>query len=86
MFILKNLFHFAWEFTLYTCPALHLFIFLNCLCRGNIKGSDVSSGEVLCDYLQPFPPRGIGYQRMVFVLYKQHGRIDFSKYRREQPW
>ncbi|XP_050737437.1 39S ribosomal protein L38, mitochondrial-like [Eriocheir sinensis] len=52
---------------------------------GNIKESDISTGEVMCDYLQPFPPRGTGYHRMVFVLYKQHGRIDFSKYKREQP-
>lgn len=52
---------------------------------GNIVEGDISSGEVLCDYLQPFPPRGTGYHRMVFVLYKQHQRIDFSKYRKEQP-
>lgn len=52
---------------------------------GNIVGGDTNSGEVVCDYLQPFPPRGTGYHRMVFVLYKQHHHIDFSKYKREQP-
>ncbi|XP_045618376.1 large ribosomal subunit protein mL38 isoform X1 [Procambarus clarkii] len=57
---------------------LHWFI-------GNIPGGDIASGEVICDYLQPFPPRGIGYQRLVFVLYKQDGRIDYSNYKKEEP-
>ncbi|XP_068209894.1 large ribosomal subunit protein mL38 [Palaemon carinicauda] len=52
---------------------------------GNIPGGDVSKGDVICDYLQPFPPRGVGYQRMVFLLYKQEGPIDFSKYQRQAP-
>ncbi|KAK3852455.1 hypothetical protein Pcinc_040956 [Petrolisthes cinctipes] len=52
---------------------------------GNISGSDVRSGEVLCDFLQPFPPRGSGYHRYVFVLYKQEGRIDFSQDKRDLP-
>ena len=41
------------------------------LYRSNIRGSDVSSGDVVVPYLPPVPPRGVGYQRMVFVLYKQ---------------
>ena len=41
---------------------------------GNIKGSDIESGKVVCDYLQPFPPKGTGYHRYVFVLYKQVSR------------
>uniref|UniRef100_A0A1E1XTU5 Large ribosomal subunit protein mL38 n=1 Tax=Amblyomma sculptum TaxID=1581419 RepID=A0A1E1XTU5_AMBSC len=45
---------------------------------GNIKGNQVPSGEVVCDYLQPFLPRGAGYHRFVFVLYKQEGLIDYS--------
>lgn len=45
---------------------------------GNIKGNQVPSGEVICDYLQPFLPRGAGYHRFVFVLYKQEGLIDYS--------
>ncbi|KAK6185416.1 hypothetical protein SNE40_007658 [Patella caerulea] len=45
---------------------------------GNISGSDVSTGEVLCDYLPPFPPRGTGLLRYVFVLYEQTGQIDYS--------
>ena len=38
---------------------------------GNIKGSDIASGQTVCDYLQPFPPKGTGYHRYIFVLYKQ---------------
>jgi large subunit ribosomal protein L38 len=52
---------------------------------GNIPGNQVGKGEVLCDYLQPFPLRGVGYCRYIFVLYKQEKKIDFSKYRRDLP-
>jgi len=51
---------------------------------GNIPGSDVSKGTEICDYLQPFPPRGIGYCRYVFVLYRQEKVIDFSNYKRPE--
>jgi len=40
---------------------------------------------LLCDYLQPFPPKGVGYCRYIFVLFKQEKRIDFAKYKRETP-
>lgn len=30
------------------------------------------------NYLQPFPAKGTGYQRMIFVLYKQSTEIDFA--------
>ncbi|XP_059486059.1 large ribosomal subunit protein mL38 [Neocloeon triangulifer] len=50
---------------------------------GNIPGSDVSKGEVIFDYLQPFPMKGIGFQRMVFVLYKQENKLDYSKLKKE---
>lgn len=52
---------------------------------GNIKGADIKSGEVICDYLQPFPMRGSGYHRLVFVLYKQNKKIDFSSMKKESP-
>jgi phosphatidylethanolamine-binding protein (PEBP) family uncharacterized protein len=54
---------------------------------GNIRGSDLSTGDLLCEYLQPFPPSGTGYHRYAFVLYKQEARIDFAKEKRtqEQP-
>ena len=46
---------------------------------GNIPGNNVSEGEELSSYLQPFPPRGVGFQRLVFLLFKQSdGKIDYS--------
>jgi len=45
---------------------------------GNIKGSDITSGDTLCSYLQPFPALGTGYHRFAFVLYRQDGEIDFG--------
>ncbi|XP_068159960.1 large ribosomal subunit protein mL38 [Drosophila tropicalis] len=47
---------------------------------GNIPNGRVSEGEVLVNYLPPFPPNGVGYQRMVFILYKQQSRLDLSAY------
>ncbi|EDW65240.2 large ribosomal subunit protein mL38 [Drosophila virilis] len=61
----------------YTNPGaecLHWFI-------ANIPNGKVGEGEILADYLPPFPPRGVGYQRMVFVLYKQQSRLDFSAHK-----
>ncbi|EDW25285.1 GL19977 [Drosophila persimilis] len=60
----------------YTNPSaecLHWFI-------ANIPNGRVSAGQVLAEYLPPFPPKGVGYQRMVFVLYKQHAAMDLSSY------
>ncbi|XP_059145544.1 large ribosomal subunit protein mL38-like [Physella acuta] len=56
---------------------LHWFI-------GNIPGKNVDQGEVICDYLQPFPPKGVGFLRYVFVLYKQKGKIDFKDLQRSK--
>ncbi|XP_034475012.1 39S ribosomal protein L38, mitochondrial [Drosophila innubila] len=61
----------------YTNPAaecLHWFI-------SNIPNDKIGEGEVLAEYLPPFPPKGVGYQRMVFVLYKQVSRLDLSKHK-----
>lgn len=52
---------------------------------GNIRGNQVASGEVVCDYLQPFMPRGAGYHRFVFVLYKQDGLVDYSSWKLPSP-
>lgn len=41
----------------------------------------MSSGEVLAKYMQPFPPKGTGYQRYVFLLFKQDKQIDFSRWK-----
>ena len=53
---------------------------------GNIPGNDIAKGEEIVNYLQPFPPRGTGSQRMIFVLYKQEKLIDFTPYKRASPW
>jgi len=52
---------------------------------GNIPGNEVNKGEVLCDYMRPFPVRGVGYCRYVFILYKQEQKINFSDFRRSVP-
>jgi large subunit ribosomal protein L38 len=49
--------------------------------RFNIPGSDVAKGEMVVPYLQPVPPKGVGYQRHVFLLFKQDKLLDFSQYK-----
>lgn len=49
---------------------------------GNIEGGNVGKADVICDYLQPFLPKGTGYHRYVFLLYKQDSRLDYSKLER----
>ncbi|CAK8683945.1 unnamed protein product [Clavelina lepadiformis] len=51
----------------------------------NIKGNDLLTGEQLIDYLPPFPARGTGYHRMVFLLFQQTRVLDFSSERRNLP-
>ena len=29
-----------------------------------------SKGEIICPYLQPFPPFGTGFHRFIFILYQ----------------
>ncbi|KAM7349769.1 mitochondrial ribosomal protein L38 isoform 1-T2 [Cochliomyia hominivorax] len=45
---------------------------------GNIPNGNVEKGDVIVNYLPPFPPKGVGYQRFIFVLYKQNKIMDFS--------
>lgn len=47
----------------------------------NIPNGDVSKGETIVPYIQPFPVKGTGYHRHIFVLYKQERKLDFSKYK-----
>jgi len=54
--------------------------------RGNIPGSDVSRGERLVDYIQPFPVRGTGAHRFIFVLFQQNKHIDYGYIKRLSPW
>ncbi|XP_014226295.1 39S ribosomal protein L38, mitochondrial [Trichogramma pretiosum] len=52
---------------------------------GNIPGNDISKGEQLVNYMRPIAPKGIGYCRYIFVLYKQDKKIDFSEYKKDDP-
>ncbi|KAG8430573.1 hypothetical protein GDO86_020362 [Hymenochirus boettgeri] len=52
---------------------------------GNIPGSQVLSGEEICHYFPPFPAKGTGYHRHVFILFKQEGPIDFKDELRPNP-
>lgn len=38
-------------------------------------------GEKIIPYLQPIPPKGTGFHRHVFVLYKQEKKLDLSEYK-----
>ncbi|KRT83841.1 hypothetical protein AMK59_3674, partial [Oryctes borbonicus] len=53
---------------------------------GNIPGNNIEKGEIIVDYLQPFPPKGTGYHRFVFILYKQDKHIDFSSLTKSGKW
>ncbi|KAJ8933207.1 hypothetical protein NQ314_014154 [Rhamnusium bicolor] len=64
------------HFTEQTSEYVHWFV-------GNIPGNKLEKGETLVEYLQPFPPKGTGYHRHIFILYKQDKKIDFSSYKRE---
>ncbi|XP_075974136.1 mitochondrial ribosomal protein L38 [Anticarsia gemmatalis] len=44
----------------------------------NIPGNAIEKGEIIVDYLQPFPLKGTGYHRYVFVLYKQNGLVKYD--------
>ncbi|XP_041078240.1 39S ribosomal protein L38, mitochondrial-like isoform X1 [Polyodon spathula] len=46
---------------------------------GNIPGNAVQSGEQICHYLPPFPAKGTGYHRFIFILFKQERPIDFTE-------
>jgi hypothetical protein len=54
------------------------FAFTNFFSSTNIPNGDVSKGELIAPYLQPFPPKGTGYHRHVFVLYKQDKKLDLQ--------
>ncbi|XP_056153150.1 39S ribosomal protein L38, mitochondrial [Lampris incognitus] len=73
---------------LLTCPDEHLLDsegeYLHWLV-GNIPGGAVQSGEELCHYLPPFPTKGTGFHRYIYVLFKQEGPIDFQEDVRQFP-
>ncbi|XP_019499952.1 PREDICTED: 39S ribosomal protein L38, mitochondrial [Hipposideros armiger] len=51
----------------------------------NIPGNRVAEGQETCPYLPPFPARGSGFHRFVFLLFKQDKPIDFSGDTRPSP-
>ncbi|MBN3325038.1 RM38 protein, partial [Atractosteus spatula] len=53
---------------------------------GNIPGNMVHSGEEVCHYFPPFPAKGTGFHRFVFILFKQEGPINFKEDYRQSPW
>ncbi|XP_049829664.1 39S ribosomal protein L38, mitochondrial [Schistocerca gregaria] len=64
------------HFTLKDAEYVHWFV-------GNIPGNNISKGEVIWDYLQPFPPRGTGFHRFVFILYKQEKKMDYEMLKKD---
>lgn len=73
---------------LLTCPDEHLqdkeAEYLHWLV-GNIPGGGVPAGEELCHYLPPFPAKGTGFHRYVYVLFKQNAPVDFQDDVRPSP-
>jgi large subunit ribosomal protein L38 len=49
---------------------------------GNVRGSDLATGDTLASYLQPHPPFGTGYHRFVFLLFRQEGPVELEQERR----
>ncbi|OQV23541.1 putative OV-16 antigen [Hypsibius exemplaris] len=47
----------------------------------NIRGNDLSSGDLLMPYGGARPPNGTGLHRYVFMVFKQAGRIDVTDLR-----
>ncbi|XP_062859692.1 39S ribosomal protein L38, mitochondrial isoform X2 [Trichomycterus rosablanca] len=52
---------------------------------GNIPGNALHSGEEICNYISPFPAKGTGFHRYIFVLFKQESIVDFSSDHRPSP-
>ncbi|KAG7474008.1 39S ribosomal protein L38, mitochondrial [Solea senegalensis] len=71
-----------------TCPDEHLVDneaeYIHWLV-GNIPGGAVQAGEELCHYLPPFPAKGTGFHRYVYVLFKQEALINFQQDVRPSP-
>ncbi|XP_056325174.1 39S ribosomal protein L38, mitochondrial [Danio aesculapii] len=52
---------------------------------GNIPGRAVASGDQICPYLSPFPAKGTGLHRFIFILFKQDALVDFGSDVRPVP-
>ncbi|XP_076024039.1 large ribosomal subunit protein mL38 [Genypterus blacodes] len=73
---------------LLTCPDEHLVDgeaeYLHWLV-GNIPAGAVQAGEELCHFLPPFPSKGTGFHRYIYILFKQEALIDFGPDSRPSP-
>ncbi|CAG2176914.1 unnamed protein product, partial [Oppiella nova] len=45
----------------------------------NIPGADVSKGQTLVEYMGSGPPKGTGFHRYIFVVYKQTDIINTNE-------
>lgn len=50
----------------------------------NIFENDLSTGEVITEYLGSGPPKGTGLHRYVFLIYKQPGKLEFNEPKTEK--
>lgn len=46
---------------------------------GNILGLDLANGDTITEYLGSGPPKGTGFHRYIFLLYKQKQRHVFDE-------
>lgn len=46
---------------------------------GNIKGSDVSTGDVIAEYRGSGPPKGTGMHRYIFLVFEQKEKLTFDE-------
>ncbi|XP_054286560.1 protein D1-like [Macrosteles quadrilineatus] len=46
---------------------------------GNIQGTDLSSGDVIAEYIGSGPPKDSGFHRYVFLVYQQPEKIIFEE-------
>lgn len=46
---------------------------------GNIKGGDLSSGDVIAEYFGSGPPKDTGLHRYIFLAYEQKDRLTFEE-------
>ena len=45
----------------------------------NIPGADVSKGQTMVEYMGSGPPKGTGFHRYIFVVYKQPDIINTNE-------
>lgn len=43
-------------------------------------GHDLSKADEIVPYIQPFPYKGTGYHRHIFILYKQTKKLELANY------